>query len=309
MKHLLWGGMCAVWAATALAQGGHDAPEQATPLEGTATPNSEADAEAGADYDPRQMRMEGIENDALARSRFRIGQALYEAGRFMEAAREFEAAFELSTRASLLFNAYLAYRDAGNLEEATRTLGRYLEQDPEVEDVELLRRRHASMREALDRQAAQRAEEEAERRRLEEERQRLAQEAETQRRRAERERQRAREAEDRRLNPIGITVGSGGLVLVATSLVTGAFAKGQVNTLEDNCPDDRCVAGFDLDGERARADRLIRTTDVLLFTGLATTAVGIGLAFLRRGDDDEGAPQVTAGCGPRGCHATMELRF
>ncbi len=311
MKHLLWGGLCVVLASPALAQDGSGTPEEAQPHEQAASPaDGEAGAEADAEYDPRQMRTEGIENDELARSRFRVGQALYEAGRFMEAAREFEAAFELSERASLLFNAYLAYRDAGNLPEATRALGRYLEQNPEVDDLERLRHRHAAMEETLARQEAQRAEEEAERRRLEEERQRLAQEAETQRRRAEQERRRAQEAEQRRLNPVGIAVGGGGLALVVSSFVTGAIAKGRVNTLEENCPDDRCVATFDLDGERARADRMIRTTDALLFTGLVTTAVGVGLLFLRPGgDDDERAPQVAAGCGPRSCHATMELRF
>lgn len=257
------------------------------------------------------MRMEGIENDALARSRFRVGQTLYEEGRFMEAGREFEAAFELSQRASLLFNAYLAYRDAGNLPEATRALGRYLEQNPEVDDVEALRHRHAAMRETLERQEQQRAEEEAERRRLEEERVRLAQEAEAQRRRAEEQRRRAEEAENRRLNPVGFVVGSGGLALVVTSLVTGAVANGRINTLENNCPNDRCVAGFDLDKHRSRADRMIRTTDALLFTGLATTAVGVGLLFLRRdrSEDDATAPQVSAGCGPHGCHATIDLEF
>ncbi len=309
MRIIAWGSLwVSLAASSALAQSEGDTPPPSVEPEAG---SDSADAE-DEDYDPRQMRTEGIENDALARSRFRVGQTLYEEGRFMEAGREFEAAFELSQRPSLLFNAYLAYRDAGNLPEATRALGRYLEQNPEVEDLEPLRHRHAAMRETLQRQEQQRAQEEAERRRIQEERERLAQEAEAQRRRAEAQRRRAEEAESRRLNPVGFVVGSTGLVLVATSLVTGAVASGRVGTLEDNCPNNRCVAGFDLEAHRDRADRMILTTDVLLFSGLAATAVGVGLLFLKpnRGqEDDDRAPQVSAGCGRRGCHATMSLEF
>ncbi|MEM9074242.1 MAG: hypothetical protein AAGE52_37460 [Myxococcota bacterium] len=294
------------WASlflTSTAFGQSDAPatdEPATDEPPAADEQTQAAPEE--DDDPRQLRTEGIDEGA-ARSRFRVGQTLYEEGRFAEAAREFESSYELSQRASLLFNAYLAYRDAGDLSEATRVLGRYIEAAPDVEDIETLRRRHAAMRETVDRQQTQAAEEEAERQRLEEERERLAREAEEQRRRAE-------AAEGNPLNPAGFAVGGVGVAMLAGALVTGLIARGRVSDIEDNCPDDRCVLGFDLDSERADADRMIRTSDVLLFAGIATTAVGIGLLFVGRGDDeDEEAPQATFGCGPQGCHAEMTMEF
>lgn len=62
--------------------------------------------QGGGMTDQRQLA------DEQARAHFRVGQSMYDAGRFAEAAHEFEEAFRLSQRSELLFNAYVAFRDA-----------------------------------------------------------------------------------------------------------------------------------------------------------------------------------------------------
>ncbi|MDH5493477.1 MAG: tetratricopeptide repeat protein [Myxococcales bacterium] len=89
-----------------------------------------------------------------ARDRFRLGNSLYEQGRFVEAAGEFQRAYELSERPALLYNIYLCHRDAGNTQEAADALRQYLRDADQVEGRPLLERRL----EALDRQLAERAE-------------------------------------------------------------------------------------------------------------------------------------------------------
>ncbi len=269
-----------------------------------AAESEEAETEEVAeadDYDPRTMRTEGLDDEA-ARSRFRVGQTFYQEGRFLEAAREFESAFELSGRASLLFNAYLAFRDAGSLPDSARTLEMYLNEAPEVEDHERPTHRLSAMQATLGDQREQEAAEQEDRRRLSEERDRHRQEAEAQRRRAE-------EAEGG-LNPAGFAVGGVGVAMLLGSVVTGLIANGRVSDLEDNCPGDRCIAGYDLSGERSKADRVILTTDILLFGGIAVAAAGVVLLFVGRGGSEEEAPvEASASCGPRGCAASMTVAF
>src|SRR4051794_4468626 len=60
--------------------------------------------------------------DEQARTHFRLGNVHYEAGEFVEAAAEFQAAYELSHRPQLLYNIFVAHRDAGNLPQAISAL-------------------------------------------------------------------------------------------------------------------------------------------------------------------------------------------
>src|SRR4051794_6738550 len=57
-------------------------------------------------------------SDDEARVHFRLGTAYYDSGRFAQAAEEFKQAHELSQRPQLLYNLFLAYRDAGDLVHA-----------------------------------------------------------------------------------------------------------------------------------------------------------------------------------------------
>ena len=75
-----------------------------------------------------QMQENQMGNDERAKAHFRVGQSLYDAGRFNEAAEEWEKAFELSQRSELLYNVYVAYRDAASsTDKAIGALRRYLQ--------------------------------------------------------------------------------------------------------------------------------------------------------------------------------------
>ena len=277
----------------------------ATPAIGWAQASGESEDEEGA----AAMRTEGLD-DEQARSRFRVGQALYMEGRFLEAAEEFENSYRLSGRRSLLYNAYLSYRDAGQLAEAVRTLELYLEGDEDAEDAAQLRQRLEAMRVTLAEEQAAEAAARTERERERAEAQRQLEEAE---RRAEEERRRA-EAAEQELNPVGWIIGGIGAGLLAGAAVAGGLAQNALGDLEDNCPNDRCVVGYDLESERKEVERPRLAADILLFTGVATVATGIVVLFVGRGGaSDDATPEPTTtgslGCGPTGCLGTLRTRF
>ena len=82
--------------------------------------------------------------DQQARGHFRLGRELYGQGRFREAAQEFEVAYGMSGRSQLLFNVYLAYRDAQDTQNAARALRGYLSAVPDAPDREHLTARRAA---------------------------------------------------------------------------------------------------------------------------------------------------------------------
>lgn len=91
--------------------------------------------------------------DEIGRAHFELGERLYAAGQFVDAAREFELAYETSHRPELLYNAYLAHRDAGQLPQARAALDGYIAR-AEGADTPMMRERLAT----LDAQIAQQRE-------------------------------------------------------------------------------------------------------------------------------------------------------
>ncbi|MEM7606824.1 MAG: hypothetical protein AAF411_15825, partial [Myxococcota bacterium] len=65
-----------------------------------------------------------------ARMRFSLGQRYYQTGRFAEAAVEFRASYELTRLKDLLYNVFLAHREAGNLDGAIEALEAFIEATP-----------------------------------------------------------------------------------------------------------------------------------------------------------------------------------
>src|SRR5262245_31875642 len=65
--------------------------------------------------------------EGRARESFNRGRIHYENGEFEAAALAFEEAYGLSGRHALLYNLYLAYRDANNQEKAAEALKNYLD--------------------------------------------------------------------------------------------------------------------------------------------------------------------------------------
>jgi tetratricopeptide (TPR) repeat protein len=219
---------------------------------------------------------ESVEDSA--RSHFRVGQLMYGEGRFDEAAAEFDRAYELSGRPQLLYNAFLAHRDAGHVPEAVARLRQYLEQTPEAVDRETLERRLAAMEETLAQQRREASMSAEERAALEAERARIAAEADEHRTDAERLRE-DRERESQRRNPTPLIImGTGAGVLVGGVILGVITQTTSLADLDDNCPNDVCVSGFDLDGTRSEARRRTITTDVLLSVGAATAVTGLVFA-------------------------------
>jgi tetratricopeptide (TPR) repeat protein len=261
--------------------------------------------------------------DLQARSHFRLGKELYDQGKFADAAKEFEVAYGLSGRSSLLYNVYLAYRDAQDTANAARALDGYLAANPNAPDFVHLSARLAKLKEIL-----KKAEEDAASQRAEQEM------ATQQARDAERARieadQRARAAEQRaEIKPSRpwwpwLVVG-GGVAITATGVVLGMLAVNDSDDLLTECVLDtkdgagtkaplmlgtQCAPSVDHESRRDSIQTQALIGDVMWIGGAAITATGLVLALVLPDvyPDAEEAP-VTAGCSTDECRATLKLHF
>lgn len=238
--------------------------------------------------------------DEVAGGHFRLASELYAQGNFAEAAREFEESYRLSNRPQLLFNLYLAYRDAADVERSADSLRRYLELVPDAPNRPMLEARLAT----LDAEIAERRRQQEEAAAREEE---LRVEAAA--------RANASTAVDDEGSPYahrGARVASfalasaGGAMLVG-SLVTGLLARSAHADLESACDASHvCDAS-----ERATADRgrtLARTTDALWISGAAVATTGVVL-LVTAGRARSPRVDASAICTPRVCGASARLRF
>jgi tetratricopeptide (TPR) repeat protein len=230
---------------------------------------------------------EGDVDNEVARSRFAAGRMLYDAGRFREAGVEFDEAYRLSARPELLYNVYVAYRDANEFPRAIDALRSYLAAVPDATDRENLTARLISMEDTVARQA-----EEAERARL-----------------AEEDAARAREeaAASPGIGPF-VLMGVGGAAILAGT-VTGIIALGRVGDLEERCPNNICPFTYNPADDLAGAGDFVQVTDYLLFGGAAILGGGVLWLALGSGgsfaESSPEAPAVAATCGPDGCMATV----
>lgn len=299
--------------APLLAQAQQAAPE--------ATQGSET--ASGNEGDPAMIGDESDFPDIQARSHFRLGKQYYDQGRFEEAAAEFEVAHGLSGRQGLLYNVYLAHREAQNLRKAAAALRGYLV-DPNVPD-----RVHLESRlEALDAQIAAEDEaaakrkaalEQAEQERVAAEQQRIAAEAS---RKAAEERAEAIAAQ-RPTRPIWpwFIVG-GGAVAAGTGIALGVLAKNDADELKGDCvlnprtegatgplsQGDFCAPSVDLESRRNAIQTQATIADALWIGGAVVGVTGLILAWALP-DEYEDIPPVAASCTPSRCDATLTLRF
>jgi tetratricopeptide (TPR) repeat protein len=77
----------------------------------------------------------------IARAHFRTGEMYYAKGRFLDAAREFEQAFQLSNRTQLLHYAAKSYDAGEDFARALRTYRRFLEKSPAAQDRQAVEQR------------------------------------------------------------------------------------------------------------------------------------------------------------------------
>jgi hypothetical protein len=273
---------------------------------------------------PATTEREANLSDAQGRSHFRRGRQHYAAGEFLQAAREFEIAHGLSGRDALLYNVYLAYRDAQLTDRAAQALRGYLTAVPDAPDGEHLRSRLA----ALESQVA--AEERAEAARAAEAEQRVAalEAAKRQRRAAEAERRRAEErsrriAAQRPSRPVWpwFVVG-GGVALVGGGVALGVLTRQDAETLRGDCVLDprtegadaplrtgtACAPGVELGDRRSTIERNATIADALWIGGTVTLVTGAVLAFALPDVYPE-LPEVAVQCHARGCAGSVEVSF
>jgi hypothetical protein len=257
--------------------------------------------------------------DAQARAHFRLGREAYEQGRFADAAQEFEIAYGLSGRGQLLYNVYLAYRDAQDTPNAARALRGYLAAVPDAPDHEHLQARLTAL------EATVTADQEAEAARA-------AQDAE-QRRQLEEAERRALEAELRAQQGPTTTrpwwpwlVAGGGVVLAAVGGGIAALAGSDADALRHSCVmqsatvgteaplvlGQMCSPSVNLDGRRSAVMTEAAVADALWIGGTVIAITGLVLAFVLPDDvvsSDSSTPAVSLGCGPTGCSGSLRVSF
>jgi tetratricopeptide (TPR) repeat protein len=275
------------------------------------TPPSETPAESMEQATTSEQDM----GDVQARGHFRLGREYYEQGRFADAAQEFEIAFGLSGRGQLLYNVYLAYRDAQDLPNAARALRGYLASVPDAPDREHLSARLAQLEQSV----TQDQEDEA---------RRVAEAAEAARQLEEAER-RAMEAEmlaaqgpSRPAWPWAVL--GGGLALVVVGVIIDVVAATDADRLRHDCvvssptmgfeqpllPGTSCSPAVQLESRRSAIQSEALAGDILWVSGAVVAATGLILAFALPDEYPAGTPPpVAAGCSPTGCSATITASF
>ncbi|MEM9070840.1 MAG: tetratricopeptide repeat protein [Myxococcota bacterium] len=110
-----------------------------------------------ADVAPSPAEAAADANQAEARTRFNLGREAYDAGRFEDALRDFQTAYELSGRPALLYNIGLAQDRLRQDEDALATYERYLEMTPSSPYRVQVEGRITALREAIATREAERA--------------------------------------------------------------------------------------------------------------------------------------------------------
>ena len=253
------------------------------------------------------------QDDDAARQHFRLGQAHYDNGNFAQAAEEFQQAYELSGRSQLLYNVYLAHRDALQTQQARDALHQYLDEVPNPPDEDRLRARLHHLNQALANQPAVTEPEVTEPEVTEPEVTvpevtvpevtvpglvNPANETD------------AADAPQGSSPVPWVLVGTGGALLVG-GLVAGGISRGAFSDLQELCPGSVCPAGSDWEATRDRGQRSARMGDSLVIVGLATAATGVVLHFVMKPDDDDEVARVNGGvaCDGTGCMASVGGTF
>lgn len=270
-----------------------------------------ATANAGAQTPTDQSTMRQMQAsanaqmDAQARARFRVGQSLYETGRFQEAATEFAAAYQLSQRPQLLFNLYVAYRDASDIPHATEALRNYLAAMPaDIDDRLNLEARLRSMEAVV----AQQQQDQQARQDAANQPQPVATPAQTAAIAEPMNESRELPAPETHRSPVGLIVAGVGGALLVTGAITGVLAMGKVRDLESVCVNGLCPQSAVETRDSART--LVTITDVMLIGGGVLTVGGFAY-WLFGPKQTETAPSASASafCNGSSCMVSVQGQF
>jgi tetratricopeptide (TPR) repeat protein len=284
----------------------------------------------------------GASTEEQARAHFRLGRAHYDNGSFAQAGMEFEEAYRISQRPALLYNIYLAYRDANDTRKAADALRKYLQLEKEIENRGQLESKLAALDRAIASEPPPPAATQAPAKPA------LAAApapsaaqpkppAPLQPSNAAPETAAppapepmpAPEAATRESAPRGsafplvpaILMGTGG-AMMATSVVTGIMAASKSSKWADaldacerahNCASLPSTKLAELKDVKSSGQTLATVTDILLFGGMAVAGTGVVLWLIDLGTsgESETASEPAAGltCAPGGCQASLRASF
>lgn len=230
--------------------------------------------------------------DEIARSHTENGGRYYQLGRYSDAAREFQAAYELSQRPELLFNLGRALENAGRDREAFEAYERFEAAGAPGIDPATLRSRIEALRARLPRAAAPVAPTVTLRPptavtptpppRIE------------------------RPSASRSL-ALPITLLSAGGALLLTGLALGLTVSSTYSDLEGRCSGRVCDPALQGDADAASTRAVVG--DVLGGVGLAAIATGVVVLLLPRSSAEARAPRVGFACTASGCAGRVALSF
>lgn len=272
------------------------------------------------------------EGEEAARKHFRLGRAYYDNGDFAQAAVEFEEAYRISQRAALLYNIYLAYRDASDMRHAADALRKYLELEHNIENRGQLEARLAALDRTLADEAANPPSatpsptpapgaaafaEHGSGPNVAPAPLPATAEVAAAPVSAEPEHAAPVTTSSRNLTLPVVLMASGG-ALMAGSLVTGILTLGKRGDLSDaqaqcqklgTCNALSPARVSMLNAERSSGKTLATITDVLLFGGLAVAGTGVVLLLI--GSNTERADHASASvmCGPSACAGHVTMHF
>jgi tetratricopeptide (TPR) repeat protein len=274
-------------------------------------------------------------DEEQARAHFRLGRAYYDNGDFAQAAVEFESAYRISNRSALLYNLYLAYRDANDLRHAANALRKYLELEKNVENRGQLTARLAALDRSLAEPAAAPtptpapavaspataqpvgtpvrpapvAEPETESDSAMEAPAPLAATSST------------RAEPGRRSQLVPIVLASVGGALVVGSVITGSLTLSKKRDLEQAVSDCKLAGNCDalsrgrvaeLEATRSSGKTLALATDLMLFGGLAVAGTGVVLFLLNLAADgaaESRTPTASLACTSVSCAGYLRGQF
>jgi tetratricopeptide (TPR) repeat protein len=252
----------------------------------------------------------GTENQA--REAFERGRIHYDNGDFARASTAFEEAYRLSGREGLLYNLYLAYRDANQQEKAAEALRNYLAKVEVIENRAQLESRLKALDAGIAQRKADEAKEAEQQKQAEQQRAQHEQEIAAHKAAAAQSTPAAAPVDEEKkwwATPV-IVMGAGGALMVG-SLATGLMANSKQKELKDGCPSGK-NCDPDLKSKADSGKTLALVTDVLLFGGLATAVVGGVLMLLKKPKNQPSAkdtPQANVSCTRVGCSGSVSLRF
>lgn len=221
-----------------------------------------------------------------ARASYDAGAEAFEAGRFSAALDHFSEAYELSSRAELLYNIGAAHDRLGRRESAIRNYTEYLEALPDASNRAYTQARVEILQRELDEQVAR------------DEAVRLAEEARVQEARTQEMTPPAPAAPSGSPSVAGIVLLAGAGVAGAAAATTGVLALAQRDDLDERCTSALCTQ--DAQGDIDRLRRFSIATDVLI--GVAVIAAATGIVLFVVGGDDDG-PSVA--CSFSSCSARV----